>query len=56
MFENEYYRFNEMLKKGNVARTTLHKMIKDGKVRSNDISGVKVYSLKDVINNKPRKK
>lgn len=42
--------------KGNVCRATLYRMIRDGKVRVKAIGTLKIYSLKDVINNKPRKK
>ena len=56
MVKDEYLRFNKMIDRGGVSRATLYRMIKDGKIRVNDVSGVKTYSLKDVINNKPRKK
>lgn len=56
MFKDEYYAFTDMLKNASVARTTLYKLIKDGKIRIKEIGSVRLYSYEDVINNKPRKK
>ena len=53
---NEYYSFNNMMREGKVPKSTLYKMIKQGKIRVKEIGTTKLYSLKDVINNKPRKK
>jgi len=53
---NEYYRFTDMLSKGGVSRTTLYRMIISGKIKTKEVGTLKLYSLKDVINNKPRKK
>jgi predicted site-specific integrase-resolvase len=56
MFKDEYWGFTDMLTKADVARTTLYRMIKDGKIKYKDIGVIRMYSYKDVINNKPRKK
>jgi predicted site-specific integrase-resolvase len=56
MFKDEYWSFTDMLKKANVSRTTLYRMIKDGKIRHQERGVLKAYSYKDVINNKPRNK
>lgn len=58
MVKDEYFSFTEMIEKGKISRTTLYRLIKDGKIKSQikEIAPIKVYSLKDVINNKPRKK
>lgn len=55
MVENEYYCFTDMLDRGKIARTTLYNLIKDGKISYRKVGRTKMYSLKDVINNKPRK-
>lgn len=55
MFENEYYCFTDMLDRGKIARTTLYTLIKDGKIGYKKVGRIKMYLLKDVINNKPRK-
>ena len=56
MLKDEYYRFTEMLRKAKVSRATLYRMIKKELIGSKEIIGVKLYSYKDVINNKPHKK
>ena len=56
MFKDEYWSFTDMLTRANVARTTLYRMIKDGKIRYKERGVIREYSYKDVINNKPRKK
>lgn len=53
---NDYYGFTAMLDKGSVSRSTLYRMIKAGKVKYYQVGAFKLYLLKDVINNKPRKK
>lgn len=56
MVKDEYYSFTEMMAKGGVTRSTLYRMIKDGKIKKEKSGEFYLYSLKDVINNKPRKK
>lgn len=58
MLKDEYFSFTDMIGKGNVPRTTLYRLIKEGKIKSQikEVGPVKLYSLKDVINNKPQKK
>jgi len=56
MVKDEYLHFTEMLTKANIPRTTLYRLIKDGKIRFNVSGSINLYSYKDVINNKPRKK
>ena len=55
MVKDEYYSFTKMIEKGKVTRSTLSRMIKDGKIRKEKSGEFYLYSLKDVINNKPRK-
>lgn len=55
MIKDEYYSFTEMIEKGKVTRSTLSRMIKDGKVKYKTVGFFNQYSLRDVINNKPRK-
>lgn len=56
MGKDEYYSFTEILAKGKVTRSTLYRMIKDNKIKKKEAGAFYIYSLKDVINNKPRKK
>ena len=56
MVKDEYVCFTDMLSKAKVSRTSLYRMIKEGKIRFEERGYTKYYSYKDVINNKPRKK
>jgi len=55
MYRDEYLRFNELIKKANVSRSTLYRLIKSGAIKIEKIGTLNLYSYKDVINNKPRK-
>jgi DNA-binding transcriptional regulator PaaX len=56
MVKDELLSFTKMMEKGNVTRSTLARLIKDGKIKKEKSGEFYLYSLKDVINNKPRKK
>jgi len=56
MVKDEYLSFTDMITKGNISRSSLSRLIKDGKIKKQKAGAFYLYSLKDVINNKPRKK
>lgn len=56
MVKDDHFRFTDMITQTKVSRSTLCRMIKDGKIGVKKIGTLKLYSYLDVINNKPRKK
>lgn len=52
----EYFGFMDILLKAQVSKTTMYRMLKAQKIKYVTIGMHKLYHLKDVINNKPRKK
>lgn len=56
MLKDEYYGFTDMLKYTKISRSTLYRRIKEGAIKVKEVGSIKLYSSKDVINNKPKKK
>lgn len=56
MFKDELLNFTALMKKTGMSRSTLARRIKDGSLTPTKMGTAKLYSYKEAINLKPRKK